>query len=95
MKILYLDQNEWIELARAQKAPDDYPEQHAVLATLVAEANAGRLVVPLTQTNQYETQKIVAENMFSNLAIQAGLHKKFGTHIKTRLSDLPAVLNAE
>jgi len=38
---------------------------------------------------------VVAENMFSNLAIQAGLHKKFDTHIVTKLSDLPAILRVE
>ena len=74
MKILYLDQNKWIELARAQKAPDNYPEQYAVLATLVAEANAGRLVVPLTETNQYETQKIDLKERREHLAwVQATL----------------------
>lgn len=31
---------------------------------------------------------IVAENMFSNLAVQAGLHKKYDTRILTRLADL-------
>ena len=35
---------------------------------------------------------IVAETMFSNLATQAGLHKKYGTRILTKLTDLAAVL---
>jgi hypothetical protein len=30
---------------------------------------------------------IVAENMFSNLAVQAGLHKKYDTRILTKLAD--------
>jgi hypothetical protein len=68
VRILYLDQNKWIELARAQKAPDDYPEQLAVLETLVTEVNAGRLVVPLTATNQYETQKIDIKERREHLA---------------------------
>jgi len=74
MTILYLDQNKWIELARAQKAPDDYPEHYAILAMLVAEANAGRLVVPLTEANQYETQKIGSKERREHLAwVQATL----------------------
>lgn len=68
MQILYLDQNKWIELARAQKSPDDYPTQYAVLSLLVAEANAGRLVVPLTATNLYETHKIDIQERREHLA---------------------------
>ena len=37
---------------------------------------------------------IVAENMFSNLATQTGLHRKYGTRILTKLADLPVVLRA-
>lgn len=37
---------------------------------------------------------VVAENMFSNLAIQAGLHKKYGTYITTNLTDIPNALHA-
>jgi hypothetical protein len=58
VKILYLDQNKWVELAQGQKSPADFPARREVLAFLVAEANAGRLVVPLTSTNLYETRKI-------------------------------------
>lgn len=36
---------------------------------------------------------VVAENMFSNLAMQAGLNKKFDTHITTRLADIPSALS--
>ena len=57
-KIVYLDQNKWIDLARAVKAPDDFPEHHAVLEKLVEGSKAGELLVPLTQSNIYETHKI-------------------------------------
>jgi hypothetical protein len=57
-KILYLDQNKWIDLARAVKNPDGYTEHYVVLEKLVEGAKAGRLIVPLTQTNIYETHKI-------------------------------------
>ncbi len=58
MKILYLDQNKWIELARGVKSPDNFPSQYAVVETLVREAKAGNIVIPLTFANLYETQKI-------------------------------------
>ena len=58
MQIVYLDQNKWIDLSRAVKYPADYPELRAVLEILVEEAKAERIVVPLTQTNIYETHKI-------------------------------------
>ena len=56
--ILYLDQNAWIALARAQKAPDAHPEMYVVLAMLVEAAGGGALSVPLSFTNIYETNKI-------------------------------------
>jgi hypothetical protein len=58
MLIIYLDQNKWVDVARAVKYPNKYPEHRAVLETLVKEAESGRIIVPLTQTNIYETHKI-------------------------------------
>jgi hypothetical protein len=51
-KIVDLDENNWIDLAQA---PDGYPEHYSVLEKLVEGAKAGYLLVPLTQTNIYET----------------------------------------
>ncbi len=68
MKILYLDQNKWIELAQGQKSATDFPAQREVLAFLVEEANAGRLVIPLTATNLYETHKINKQERRDHLA---------------------------
>ena len=74
MKILYLDQNKWIELAQSVKSPEDYPEQHNVLARLVELANAGLVAIPLTSTNLYETQKINIAERRTHLAwVQATL----------------------
>lgn len=76
MKILYLDQNKWIELARGHKSPHEFPMQHAVLSVLVEEANAGRLRVPLTSTNLYETHKIADQERRKHLAwLQATLSR--------------------
>ena len=58
VQIIFLDQNKWIDLARAVKYPADYSEQRRVLEFLVEEAKANRIVVPLTQTNIYEIHKI-------------------------------------
>lgn len=58
MKIIYLDQNKWIEIARAVKFPAQHPEVHSVLEVLIREADAGRIAVPLTNANIYETHKI-------------------------------------
>ena len=58
MQILYLDQNKWIELARAVKSPDDFPAQYAVLEALVKEANADRLLVPLTRSARLQPGEV-------------------------------------
>jgi len=55
--IVYLDQNKWVELAQAVKRRPDHPEHHELLIALTHELEAGRLVLPLTAANIYETQK--------------------------------------
>ena len=65
MKIIYLDQNKWVALARAVKFPAANPEVRAVLEKLCQALEAGRVVLPLTATNIYETHKInVRERRF-------------------------------
>lgn len=56
--ILYLDQNKWIDLARAARAPEDHIEDRAVLDRLCAAVEAGAISLPLTMSNLYETQKV-------------------------------------
>ena len=74
VKILYLDQNKWIELARAAKSPSAFPAEYDVLTVLIAEASAGRLVIPLTSTNLYETHKIHNRERREHLAwVQSSL----------------------
>ena len=55
--VVYLDQNKWVELARAVKCPTDHPAHHELLTAMSREVEAGRLVLPLTAANIYETQK--------------------------------------
>ena len=68
MKVLFLDQNKWIELARGVKSPDDFPRQYAVIESLVREAKAGNILVPLTFASLYETQKIINRERREQLA---------------------------
>jgi hypothetical protein len=58
MPIVYLDQNKWIELARAVKQPEEYTAASGVLALLSDKVAAGDVMIPLTFANIYETQKI-------------------------------------
>jgi hypothetical protein len=75
-KVIYLDQNKWIELARAVKYPSEKPDRRAVLEWLCRGVEAGRLVLPLTSTNIYETHKINdPERRFILAETQATLSK--------------------
>ena len=68
MQIIYLDQNKWIELARAAKHPEEYPELFGLLSKLGNAVEAGRALVPLTATNIYETHKIAQPRRRNELA---------------------------
>lgn len=57
-KIAYLDQNMWIDLARAADAPQDHPQDRQILELLCAMVEAGAVRLPLTVTNIYETHKV-------------------------------------
>lgn len=57
-KILYLDQNAWIALARGAWDKTKHPREHAALTVVVEALNAGHIVAPLSFTNQYETMKV-------------------------------------
>lgn len=57
-RILYLDQNAWVALARAAWDKTNYPREHATLAILIDAIKAHGLIVPLTFSNVYETMKI-------------------------------------
>lgn len=57
-RLLYLDQNAWIALAQGSWDAAAYPIEHAALTRVVRALQAGRIVVPLSFTNIYETSKI-------------------------------------
>ena len=89
-RILFLDQNAWIALAQGSWDRTVYPRQHAAL-TVVAEAmQAGRVVVPLSFANIYETHKINDPVRRGHLArvqvtISRGLVFRSRRHIFERL----------
>lgn len=56
--IVFLDQNKWIDLARAVKTPPNHPEVRTVLEDLCAAVESGLVRIPLTGANLYETQKV-------------------------------------
>jgi hypothetical protein len=56
-KVLFLDQNKWIDLARASVAPEANKEHRSVLEFLVAKVECGELLIPLTAANIFETER--------------------------------------
>lgn len=74
MRVVYLDQNKWIDIARAVKAPSEFPAEYRVLEALAAFAEAGKIAIPLTSSNLYETHKIANAERRRHLAwVQATL----------------------
>lgn len=57
-KLLYLDQNAWVALARGAWDKAAFPKEHAALATVIEGIKAQAWIVPLSFTNIYETGKI-------------------------------------
>ncbi|MFB7881873.1 hypothetical protein [Brevundimonas diminuta] len=67
-KLLYLDQNAWIALARGAWDKAAYPEQHAALVRVIGGIQSGRIMTPLSFTNIYETAKINNPDRRAHLA---------------------------
>lgn len=57
-KILYLDQNAWVSLARGAWDKTSYPQDHVRLVKMVEALQQQRFIVPLSFPNIYETGKI-------------------------------------
>lgn len=57
-RLLYLDQNAWIALARGAWDRIVHPADHEALTVVINAVQAGRIAVPLSYTNIYETSKI-------------------------------------
>lgn len=57
-RIVYLDQNAWVALARGSWEKAQFPREHAALAKVVELVRSKEIIVPLSFANIYETAKI-------------------------------------
>lgn len=57
-RVVCLDQNAWIALARGAWDKAAHPDEHIALTRVVTALQAGRIVVPLSFSNIYETAKV-------------------------------------
>lgn len=97
MSIVYLDQNKWIELARAIKRPDAHTDLQPLVSKIRAAVGAGSLVLPLTSTNIYETHKVndpvrrrdlaYVQAVLSQGLVVRGRHKRIVTELTRVLAD--------
>jgi hypothetical protein len=98
MPIVYLDQNKWIDLARAVKDHDREPEIFRVLEALIQAAKDHSVLFPLTATNLYETQKINDPDRRHHLAwVQATLSQGIvfrGRHRRLEVEVVDALRSA-
>jgi hypothetical protein len=91
--VLYLDQNKWIELARSVKDPTLHPETYGILRNIQRYVLEGRLLVPLSQTNLYETHKINDSDRRNLLALlqasisQGWFFRSLGALLQAQLED--------
>ncbi len=75
-KVLYLDQNAWVDLARGAWDKSAFPKEHAALETVIKGLRSQAIVVPLSYANIYETAKINNLQRRAHLAhIQATISK--------------------
>ncbi len=96
MRIVYLDQNKWIALAQAVKSPSAHPAARRVLEAVVPAIEAGELLLPLTATNLYETQKVnrlerrydlaVTQVTLSRAWVFRGMHRRLEHEVATVLA---------
>ncbi|WP_333586318.1 hypothetical protein [Phenylobacterium sp.] len=103
--VVYLDQNKWIDLARAATAPDDHPHLRSVLELLCAKVAAGDIILPLTWANIFETHKINRLERRFHLAftqvtlsegrVFRGRHRQLEMEVGRVLSDLYGFARSE
>lgn len=68
-RIVYLDQNAWVTLARGAWDKARYPEEHEALSKIIDRVCSGVFTVPLTFTNLYETSKVNVTARRANMAL--------------------------
>jgi hypothetical protein len=92
-RIVYLDQNAWVILARGSWDKERYPSEHATLARVVESVRANEIVVPLTFSNIYETSKINVPHRRANMALVQSLISR-GIVFRSRRRILAETLSA-
>ena len=82
--IVYLDQNQWIALARAAMRPQQHSELVGLLRRLAEAVLSGAIRMPLTMANLYETYKIGDPRRRAELAeVQALLSDGWVFHARS------------
>lgn len=69
MRVVYLDQNQWVKLARARKYPSEYSGLQKLLRAIERAVLDGTLCLPLTAANIYETYKVNHPKRRKDLAL--------------------------
>lgn len=67
-RLLYLDQNAWVALARGAWDRETHPKEHAALTKVIEGVRAQAIMVPLSFANIYETAKINDPARRANMA---------------------------
>lgn len=67
-RLVYLDQNAWVTLAKGSWDKERYPKEHAALTKVVGMVRSGSITIPLSFTNIYETSKVNVPRRRANLA---------------------------
>ncbi|MBI1401033.1 hypothetical protein [Hyphomonas sp.] len=67
-RLVYLDQNAWIVLAKGAWDKERYKDEHAALTRIVGMVRTGSIAVPLSFSNIYETSKINDPSRRLNIA---------------------------
>lgn len=72
-RLVYLDQNAWVALAKGSWDKEEFPREHAALTRVVEGVQSGSITVPLSFANIYETLKINNPVRRTNMARVQGL----------------------
>lgn len=67
-RLVYLDQNAWVALAKGSWDKESYPEEHAALTEVVGMVRSSSVEIPLSFGNIYETVKINVPHRRANMA---------------------------
>lgn len=93
-RLVYLDQNAWVVLARGSWDKERYPEEHAALTEIVGMVHSGSVEIPLSFSNIYETMKINVPHRRANMARAQALISG-GIVFRSRRSILAETLAAD